>query len=183
MLVLIVMSNIHSVKNDMNHEPISQPVIRSAAPQDVPAIHSMICELAEFEKLSSEVHSTEADLATALFGAKPVAEALVACVNEGAVAGFALFFTSYSTFAGKPGIYLEDLFVRPAFRGLGLGKKLLVTVARVAVERGCARYEWSVLDWNKTAIDFYTRCGAEMHEDWRRMRVSGKALRDLANAR
>jgi GNAT superfamily N-acetyltransferase len=111
-----------------------------------------------------------------------VAEALVASMDDGGVAGFALYYTNYSTFAGKPTIYLEDLFVRPAFRGLGLGKKLLVSLAQIAVERGCARYEWSVLNWNKPAIEFYQRCGAEMHEDWRRMRVSGDPLRDLAGA-
>jgi GNAT superfamily N-acetyltransferase len=158
------------------------PIIRPATRRDVPAIHAMICELAEFEKLTHEVQATQADLATALFGIKPVAEALVACGDDGAHAGFALFYTNYSTFAGKPVLYLEDLFVRPAYRGLGLGKILLVSLARIAVERGCARYEWSVLNWNQKAIAFYQRWGAVMHGDWRRMRVCGQALQDLAAA-
>lgn len=158
------------------------PVIRPATPQDVPAIHAMICELAEFEKLSHEVAAKEADLGAALFGDQPVAEALVAVREDGVPTGFALFYVSYSTFAGKPGLYLEDLFVRPAFRGLGIGKKLLVRLARIAVERGYARYEWSVLDWNQRAIEFYRRCGAEMHGDWRRMRVTGQPLQNLAEA-
>jgi GNAT superfamily N-acetyltransferase len=155
--------------------------IRPATEADVPAIHAMIRELAEFEKLLHEVEASEQDLREALFGARPVAEALVACVDA-EPAGFALFFTSYSTFTGKPGIYLEDFFVRPRWRGLGLGKKLLRSVAAIAVNRGCARYEWSVLNWNGRAIDFYESCGAVMHSDWQRMRVTGEALRNLADS-
>jgi GNAT superfamily N-acetyltransferase len=158
------------------------PIIRPATQQDVPAIHAMIRELAEYEKLTHEVQATDENLMTALFGDKPVAEALVAGLDDGLLAGYALFYTNYSTFAGKPCLYLEDLFVRPAYRGLGLGKRLLASLAQVAVARECARYEWSVLSWNQTAIEFYRRCGAELQEDWRRMRLSGKPLRDLADS-
>ncbi len=153
--------------------------IRPAVKQDIPSIHAMICELAEFEKLAHEVQATEADLARALFGEKPVAEALVACVDDESAA-FALFFANYSTFTGRPGLYLEDIFVRPRLRGKGLGKEFLGRLATVAVERGCARFEWSVLHWNEQAISFYRRCGAEMHADWRRMRLTGEALQGLA---
>lgn len=154
-------------------------IIRPATGHDVPAIHAMIRELADFERLTHEVTATEQDIHRALFGENPPAEALIASVGDEA-AGFALFFTSFSTFAGKPGIYLEDLYVRPQFRGRGLGKGLFLRVAQIARARGCGRYEWSVLDWNQSAIEFYTKCGAEMHADWRRMRVSGDALIKLA---
>lgn len=158
---------------------VSPLAIRSANPSDVPAIYAMIRELADFEQLSHEVESTEEDLSRALFGERPAAEAIVACAGAETVA-FALFFPSYSTFAGKSGLYLEDLYVRPAFRGCGVGKRLLLEVGRLAVERGCARYEWVVLDWNERALEFYRSCGAELHGDWRRMRVSGAALEKMA---
>lgn len=157
----------------------SSIVIRPASPPDVPAIFAMIRELADFERLSHEVESTEEDLHRALFSEPPGAEAIVASVGE-EVAAFALFFPSYSTFAGKAGLYLEDLYVRPAFRGRGVGKRLLLEVGRLAFERGCARYEWVVLDWNERALEFYRSCGAELHGDWRRMRVSGEALERMA---
>ena len=153
--------------------------IRPVIAADVASIHAMILELAEFENLSREVQSNGDDLHRALFGERPVAESLVACAGD-EVIGFAIFFTHYSTFTGKPGIYLEDLFVRPQFRSRGIGKQLLVRVAQTAVERGCARYEWSVLDWNENATRFYESCGAKMQGDWRRMRVSGDALTRLA---
>jgi len=154
-------------------------MIRPATPADVPAILGFIRELAEYEHLTHEVVATEAGLQAGLFGQQPYAEALVACVEDVPV-GFALYFHSYSTFQARPGLYLEDLYVQPAHRGRGLGKGLLKAVARVAVERNCGRYEWSVLDWNAPSIRLYESLGAEMHGDWRRMRVADEALRRLA---
>ena len=153
--------------------------IRPATQNDVPVILAFIRELAEYEHLSHEVVATEELLRSSLFGPRPEAEVLIACA-EGEPVGFALFFANYSTFLAKSGLYLEDLFVRPAYRGFGLGKRLLIEVARLAVERGCGRYEWSVLDWNAPSIRFYESLGAEMHADWRRMRVTGEALTQLA---
>jgi len=153
--------------------------IRPATASDVPVILAFIRELAEYERLSHEVTATEELLATALFGPRPEAEVLIAWA-DGAPVGFALFLTNFSTFLARPGLYLEDLFIRPAYRGLGLGKRLLIEVARLAVARGCGRYEWSVLDWNTPSIRFYESLGAEMHADWRRMRVTGAALEQLA---
>jgi GNAT superfamily N-acetyltransferase len=155
---------------------------RPAAASDVPLILQLIRELAEYERLLHEVKGTEELLREALFGERPQAEALIGCV-DGEAAGFALFFPSFSTFLCKPGIYLEDLFVRPQFRGLGLGKMLLTAVAEIAAERGCGRYEWSVLDWNEPSIRFYEALGAEMFPAWRRMRVEGDALGKLAQKR
>lgn len=155
------------------------PSIRPATPADVPTILAFIRELAAYEHLEHEVIGTEELLAASLFGPRPDAEVLMACADEAPV-GFALFFPNYSTFQTKPGLYLEDLYVRPAFRGLGLGKRLLVEVAKLAVARGCGRYEWSVLDWNAPSIRFYESLGAEMHDAWRRMRVTGEALDRLA---
>ncbi|HVT35160.1 MAG TPA: GNAT family N-acetyltransferase, partial [Nevskiaceae bacterium] len=146
---------------------------------DVPLIHSLIRELAEYEKLSQEVSATQDALRAHLFGAQRYAETLIAEVN-GAAAGFALYFHNYSTFLARPGIYLEDLFVRPAARRRGAGKALLVELARIAVERGCGRLEWAVLDWNEPAIAFYRSLGAQMMGDWRIKRVTGEALRVLA---
>ena len=136
--------------------------------------------LAEYEKLSHEVVATEAALAQTLFGERPAAEVLLA-EEGGRAVGFALFFQNYSTFLGKPGIYLEDLFVEPAQRGKGLGKALLQAVARLAVERGCGRFEWAVLDWNTPAIGFYESLGARPLNDWTVMRVTGEALRKLGS--
>jgi GNAT superfamily N-acetyltransferase len=142
-------------------------------------ILTFIRELAEYERLTHEVVGTEDLLAAALFGPRPEAEVLMACADDAPV-GFALFFPNFSTFQARSGLYLEDLYVRPAFRGLGLGKRLLIEVARLAVARGCGRYEWSVLDWNAPSIRFYENLGAEMHGDWRRMRVTGAVLERLA---
>lgn len=158
--------------------PQSPCHIAPAGRADVPEILAMIRELAEFEHLLHEAVATEDGIAAALFGPRPYAEVLIARVGE-ALAGFALFFHNYSTFVGKPGIYLEDLFVRSRFRGQGCGKALLKAVAQLAVERGCGRFEWSVLDWNQRAIDFYQSIGARPMSDWTMMRVAGTALEEL----
>ncbi len=155
--------------------------IREATEEDVPLILSLIRELAEYEKLSDEVVATEDGLRDSLFGERRYAEVLIA-EHDGAPAGFALFFHNFSTFLGKPGIYLEDLYVKPAFRGAGIGKKLLVRLASLAVGRGCGRLEWWVLDWNELAIGFYRSVGAEPMDDWTVYRVSGSALEDLASS-
>jgi len=153
--------------------------IRPAAEDDVPVLLTFIRELADYEHLAHEVSASEELLRSTLFGGRPFAEALLACVDD-EPAGFALFFHNYSTFLARPGLYLEDLYVRPAHRGQGLGKMLLATVARLAVERGCGRYEWAVLDWNTPSIRFYESLGAEMKGDWRIMRVTGAALEKMA---
>src|SRR6185503_14299063 len=155
------------------------PTIRPATESEVPALLAFIRELAAYEKLTHEVSATEQQLRATLFGPRPFAEALLACADNQPV-GFALFFHNYSTFLARPGLYLEDLYVRPAFRGKGFGKLLLTTVARLAIERGCGRYEWSVLDWNAPSIRFYESLGAEMKSDWRIMRVTGAALKNMA---
>lgn len=160
---------------------LSPARIRPAGHADVPEILAMVRELAEFEHLLHEAVATEEGLAEALFGPRPFAEVLMATVGD-QVAGFALFFHNYSTFVGKPGLYLEDLYIRPAFRGQGCGKALLTAVARLAVERGCGRFEWSVLDWNQRAIDFYHSLGAKPMSDWTMMRVTGEALAKLGAA-
>jgi len=160
----------------------SRLTIRSAVPEDVPDILAFIRELAEYEKLTHEVSATEELLRTTLFGPRPYAETLIGCV-DGEPAGFAVYFHSYSTFLALPGLYLEDLYVSPRFRKLGLGKALITEVARIAVERGCGRYEWSVLDWNEPSIRFYESLGAEMHGDWRRMRITGTSLEAMAGMR
>ncbi len=153
--------------------------LRPAAPADLPAIVGLIHELAAFEHLSHLVEVTPQSLAPHLFGPRPAAEAVVAQV-DGAVVAFALFFTNFSTFLGKPGLYLEDLYVQPAMRGRGLGRALLQHLAMLAVRRGCGRFEWSVLDWNRNAIDFYEKMGATVMPDWRICRVTGTALQALA---
>jgi GNAT superfamily N-acetyltransferase len=153
--------------------------IRPATVADIPQILRFIRELAEYEKLLHEVTATEADLRQQLFGPQPHAECLIAEL-EGKPAGFALFFHNFSTFLGKHGIYLEDLYVKPELRGKGVGKKLLAHLAAVALERGCGRFEWSVLDWNSPAIDFYKSLGAQMMESWKINRLTGKALEKLA---
>jgi GNAT superfamily N-acetyltransferase len=154
-------------------------VIRPAVVADAGLIIAFIRELAEFEKLSHEAVADEAGLAAQLFGALPRAEVLIAEV-DGTPAGFALFFHNFSTFLGKPGLYLEDLYVRPAFRGHGLGKRLMLRLAQIAIERDCGRFEWSVLDWNTPAIDFYRSLGAVGMDEWTLQRVTGDALRALA---
>lgn len=153
--------------------------IRSAQPDDVGLIIGFIRELAEYEKLSDQVVADPAQMREHLFGARPFAEVLIGEV-DGAAAGFALFFHNYSTFLGKPGIYLEDLYVRSSARGTGLGTALLGKLASLAVERGCGRLEWSVLDWNEPAIDFYKRLGAQPLDDWTQYRLTGPALHVLS---
>ena len=155
--------------------------IRETTEEDVPLILSLIRELAEYEKLSDEVVATEDGLRDSLFGERQYAEVLIA-EHDGAPAGFALFFHNFSTFLGKPGLYLEDLYVKPAFRGAGIGKKLLVRLASLAMGRGCGRLEWWVLDWNEPAIGFYRSVGAEPMDDWTVYRVSGSALEDLTSS-
>lgn len=159
----------------------TQPVIaiRPAIAADAGQILEFIRELAEYEQLSHEVVADEAGLVAQLFGERAYAEVLIADV-DGAPAGFALYFHNFSTFLSKPGLHLEDLFVRPAFRKLGLGKRLMARLARIAVERDCGRFEWSVLDWNAPAIAFYRRLGAVGMDEWTVQRVDGDALRALA---
>lgn len=156
----------------------SHYTLREARRGDESAIIGLIRELAVFEKLEHLMRATPQALAEHLFGARPVAEARVVEVG-GEIAAFALFFTNYSTFLGQPGIWLEDLYVRPAHRGNGLGKALITHLAALAVQRGCGRFEWSVLDWNQNAIDFYEGLGASVLPDWRICRVSGPALKAL----
>jgi GNAT superfamily N-acetyltransferase len=152
--------------------------IRPAAPADLPLIAQLIRDLADYEKLAHEVRFDEAVLGQKLFGARPYAEVVIGEL-DGAPQGFALFFHNFSTFEGKPGIYLEDLFVRPEARGSGLGKALLSHLAMLALERDCARLEWSVLDWNEPAIGFYKKLGARLMDEWTVMRVDGAALAQL----
>jgi len=154
--------------------------VREASEEDVPLILSFIRELAEYEKLSREVVATEEGLRESLFGERRYAEVLIA-EHDGSPAGFALFFHNFSTFLGKPGIYLEDLYVNPVFRGAGIGKKLLVHLASLAKRRGCGRLEWWVLDWNEPAIGFYESLDATAMDDWTVYRLAGKALEDLAS--
>jgi GNAT superfamily N-acetyltransferase len=154
-------------------------LLRPAVPADLPAIVALIRELADFEQLSHLVETTEEGLRPHLFGERPVAECVVAEV-AGAVVAFALFFTNFSTFKCRPGLYLEDLYVQPAHRGAGLGKALLRHLGALALARGCGRFEWSVLDWNANAIAFYQQMGATVMPDWRICRVSGEALAAMA---
>ena len=151
-------------------------MLRAAEPRDVAAIVGLIRELAEFERLTHLLEVTPEGLHPHLFGPRPAAEALVAEL-DGRLVGFALFFTNFSTFLGKPGLYLEDLYVQPAHRGAGIGRALLQRLAGLANARGCGRFEWSVLDWNVDAIRFYERLGATLLPEWRICRVSGEALR------
>ena len=155
--------------------------IRPAEPGDAAAIHALIRELAEYERLTQLCTGSTADLADALFGPRPAAEVLLAEV-DGGIAGFALFFHNFSTFLTRRGLWLEDLYVRPAFRGHGVGSGLLRAVAAIAVNRRCGRFEWSVLDWNAPAIGFYERLGATVMPDWRIARVTGDALAHLGRA-
>ena len=153
--------------------------IEPAQPADAVLIVAMVRELAEYERLLNDVRIIPDDVHRDLFGPRAFAEAVVARVSDEPV-GFALWFYNYSTFEGRPGLYLEDLFVRPASRGHGYGESLLRHLARLAIERGCARFEWSVLDWNEPAIAFYRKLGAVPMDDWTVQRVSGDALRALA---
>ena len=156
-----------------------QSKIRLATAEDSALILSFIQGLAEYEKMADQVVATEQKLTETLFGDKAAAEVVIV-EYQGQPAGFALFFHNYSTFLAQPGLYLEDLFVLPAFRGKGLGKLLLSYLANLAVERGCGRFEWSVLDWNQPAIDFYQSQGAKLMHDWRITRLTGAELQALA---
>jgi GNAT superfamily N-acetyltransferase len=155
--------------------------IERATERDVSTILEMINALAVYERMSDQVVATEAGLREALFGPRPDAEVLIAYA-DGTPAGFALFFHNFSTFLGRRGLYLEDLFVKPEMRGSGIGKRLLAELARLAVERKCGRFEWAVLDWNEPAIGFYKKLGAEPMNEWTVFRVSGEALERLAAA-
>ena len=154
--------------------------IRPATEDDVPVILDLVKKLASYERLSREVAATEEDFRSALFGPNRVAEALLAFSGSEPV-GFALYFTTFSTFVGRPGIYLEDIFVEPGYRGQGIGAALLARIAKIARDRNCGRVEWSVLTWNQPAIEFYERKGAERMEEWRMFRLAGAALEKLAS--
>ena len=153
--------------------------LRSATAADVPLILGFIRDLAAYEKLTHEVSATEAALHRTLFGASPAAHVVIA-EEAGRPAGFALYFFNYSTFLAKPGLYLEDLFVKPEFRGHGIGRTLLLHLAKIANAHGCGRMEWSVLDWNEPAKGFYQKLGAVPLDDWRIMRLTGPALAQYA---
>lgn len=156
--------------------------LRSAQPGDLPAILGLIRALADYEKLGHEVVATEAQLRQSLFPAdeaKPDAHCVIA-ESDGAPAGFALYFFNYSTFLARPGLYLEDLFVKPEFRGQGLGKALLLHLAKIANARGCGRMEWAVLDWNQPAIEFYESLGAKRMKEWQICRLTGTSLTQYA---
>lgn len=159
---------------------MAQAQIRSATEADVPLILQFIRDLAVYEKLAHKVTANEEQLRRTLFGSPRFAEVIFAMV-DGKEAGFALFFHNYSTFLGQPGIYLEDLFVKPEMRGRGVGKQLLTHLAKLAKERGCGRVEWAVLDWNTPSIDFYKRIGAVPLDDWIIFRLTGDAMERLAN--
>lgn len=152
------------------------PTIRPATPADLPAVVGLITELARYEKLEHLVEVTPEQLGSQLFGQRPAAECVVVPDAEGRLVAFALFFHNFSTFLGRPGLYLEDLYVQPQCRGQGLGRALLRHLGALAVARGCGRFEWSVLDWNASAIRFYEAMGATLLPDWRICRVSGPAL-------
>jgi len=150
-----------------------------ATPADVPLLLELMAALAEYERMVEQLVATEADLADALFGPRPAVEALLGYLDGDAV-GYALYYTTYSTFLGRRGLYLEDLFVRTEARGAGMGQALLARLAAIAVERGCARLEWAVLNWNEPAIGFYKRLGAEPMDTWTVYRLAGDALEALA---
>lgn len=160
-------------------DEVSPARIRPAGPDDVPTILEFIRQLAAYEQLSHQVVATEAQLREHLFGKRPVAEAVLA-ERDGAPAGFALFFPHFSTFLGRPGMFLEDLYVREDLRGRGIGRQLLRHLASIALERGWGRVDWNVLDWNAPAIAFYRGLGAEVLPDWRTCRLTGPALERLA---
>ena len=153
--------------------------IRPATPEDVPAIHAMILDLAVYEKLEHEFVATVEDLAASFFGQEPAAESLVAEVERGEPIGYAIFFKTFSTFLAKPGLWLEDLYVKPEYRGRGIGKGLLLAVGDIAKERGSGRYEWNVLDWNQRAIEVYEKAGARILSDWRVVRLDREGIENL----
>jgi GNAT superfamily N-acetyltransferase len=169
---------------------MAEVTLLPARAEDVSAILRLITALGEYEKLSHEIVATEEGIREALFGPRPAAEAIIAWAQPSPQAsagepddeaiGFALFFHNFSTFLGRRGLYLEDLFVVPAWRGRGIGKRLLTQLARIAVERNCGRMEWAVLDWNAPAIGFYERVGATVMQDWRLCRLTGPELAALA---
>jgi GNAT superfamily N-acetyltransferase len=154
--------------------------IRAATPEDVPVIRTLIAELAEYERAPDAAVGTDELITRALFGTPPHAEAVIASL-DGAIAGFALFFGTFSTWLSRPGIWLEDLFVRPQFRGSGVGRALFAHVASIAVARECPRLEWTVLKWNTPAVGFYERLGAVPMEEWQTMRLSDEALGAIAS--
>jgi GNAT superfamily N-acetyltransferase len=154
--------------------------IRPARETDVSAILSLIEALADYERLRDQCVATEAQLRTTLFGSRPAAEVLIAELDSGAVGGFALFCGNYSTFLARPGLWLEDLFVRPEYRGQGIGRQLLAALAQLAVQRDCGRVEWAVLDWNTPSIGFYESLGARGMTEWTTFRLTGDALTALA---
>ena len=160
---------------------MSEFVIRPATESDVPALLSLMKQLAGYEKLCHELVATEDDLRRSLFGPRPVAEALIG-ESGGTPVAYAIFFHNFSSFLGRAGLYLEDLFVIPSCRGRGFGKRMLVHLAKIAIERNCGRFEWSVLDWNEPAIDFYRRLGAVPMDEWTVFRLEGAALERLADA-
>jgi GNAT superfamily N-acetyltransferase len=164
----------------MSEKPLLR--IERATERDVPLILALINGLAVYEKLAHEVTATETGLRETLFGPRPAAEVIIGYTGQTPV-GFALFFPNFSTFLGKPGLYLEDLFVLPEWRGHGFGRGLLAHLASIAVERGCGRFEWSVLDWNEPAIGFYQSLGARLMDGWSIFRVTGDALTKLASSR
>lgn len=170
----------------MSHVPkkTSDLRIRPATRTDVPLILTLIRELAEYERLAHAVVATHATLESSLFprDGAPAAGALIG-ESDGSPAGYAIYFTNFSTFLGRAGIYLEDLYVRPSARGKGLGKALLTHVARIGIERGCQRMEWAVLDWNQSAIAFYKSLGADLLTDWRIFRLTGQSLQNLGSTR
>lgn len=172
----------------MNVEPLNGTMtdtdisIRAAVPDDAPLIFRFIAELADYERLTHAVVATPETIGAALFGERPFAEVVIA-EHAGEPVGFALFFHNFSTFVGRPGLYLEDLFVRPDKRGLGIGRELLRHLAGLAVQRGCGRMEWSVLDWNAPAIGFYQGLGAVPMEEWTVFRLDGEALETLGGGR
>jgi GNAT superfamily N-acetyltransferase len=159
---------------------VIEVAIRAAKPEDVAALLGLIKQLAAYERLEHEVSATEEGLRDSLFGPGATAGALLAWRGEEAV-GYAVFFPSFSTFLGRPGLYVEDLFVLPAHRGQGVGSRLLAEIARLAVQRGCARLEWAVLDWNRPAIDFYLGLGARPMSEWTVYRLTGEPIRKLAS--
>ena len=161
--------------NDFSPNEIS---IRSVVSEDIPALLEMIHELAEFEHLSDQVVATEADYQESLFGESPAAEALIAEKNSQPI-GYAIFFSTFSTFVGRAGIWLEDVYVRPDYRRHGIGRKLLKAVGEIASERNAGRYEWCVLDWNKNAIELYEKMGGEILEEWRIVRLGRDGINAL----
>ena len=158
---------------------LSNFTIQNATEDDIPTILHLIRELAEYERAPTEAVATEEGLREVLFGERPAAEVLIGWEGEMAV-GFAVFFHNFSTWLGRPGLYLEDLFVRPDARGKGYGRALLVHLARIAQERGCGRMEWAVLDWNEPAIQFYRKLGAAPNEEWTVFRLTSKGIAKLA---